>query len=112
MPATSRARPGPPMAACRKRRERQHKRRTAAQETRPRLRHRRRRYPRAADGAGAHHRRRTLAGAAVQKLFENGAPKPVITDPGNELMLRMMRATLGGENVAPEYAPLMREEMG
>ena len=26
-------------------------------------------------------------------------------------MLKMMRATLG-ENVAPEYAPLMREEMG
>ena len=49
--------------------------------------------------------------AAVLKLFANGEPKPVITDPGNELMLRMMRATLG-ENVAPEYAPLMREEMG
>ena len=49
--------------------------------------------------------------AAVLKLFENGEPKPVITDPGNELMLKMMRATLG-ENVAPEYAPLMREEMG
>ena len=46
------------------------------------------------------------------KLFENGEPAPVISDPGNELMLRMMCATLGGENVAPEYAPLMREEMG
>ena len=49
--------------------------------------------------------------AAVLNLFANGTPKPVITDPGNELMLRMMRATLG-ENVTPEYAPLMREEMG
>lgn len=49
--------------------------------------------------------------AAVLKLFENGEPKPAISDPGNELMLRMMRATLG-ENVTPEYAPLMREEMG
>src|SRR5436190_3927229 len=49
--------------------------------------------------------------AAVLKLFENGEPQPAITDPGNELMLKMMRATLG-ENVAPEYAPLMREEMG
>jgi 4-hydroxyacetophenone monooxygenase len=49
--------------------------------------------------------------AAVVKLFWNGEAKPVITDPGNELMLKMMRATLG-ENVAPEYAPLMREEMG
>ena len=49
--------------------------------------------------------------AAVLKLFENGEPKPVITDPGDELMLKMMRATLG-ESVTPEYAPLMREEMG
>ncbi len=49
--------------------------------------------------------------AAVLKLFANGEPKPVIADPGNELMLKMMRSTLG-ENVAPEYAPLMREEMG
>ncbi|WGR93161.1 NAD(P)/FAD-dependent oxidoreductase [Bradyrhizobium sp. ISRA443] len=49
--------------------------------------------------------------AAVLNLFAHGTPTPVITDPGNELMLRMMRATLG-ENVAPEYAPLMREEMG
>jgi 4-hydroxyacetophenone monooxygenase len=49
--------------------------------------------------------------AAVLKLFENGEPTPAISDPGNELMLKMMRATLG-ENVVPEYAPLMREEMG
>jgi hypothetical protein len=31
--------------------------------------------------------------------------------PGDALLLKMMRACLG-ENVAPEYAPLMREEMG
>src|SRR5689334_15956928 len=49
--------------------------------------------------------------AAVLNLFANGQPAPVITDPGDGLMLRMMRATLG-ENVTPEYAPLMREEMG
>ena len=49
--------------------------------------------------------------AAVLKLYEDGEPRPVITDPGNELMLKMMRVTLG-ENVASEYAPLMREEMG
>src|SRR6267142_1376785 len=48
--------------------------------------------------------------AAVLKLFADGEPKPAITDPGDELMLKMMRACLG-ENVAPEYAPLMREEM-
>src|ERR1700692_4489427 len=33
--------------------------------------------------------------AAVLKLFANGEPTPVITDPGNELMLRMVSATLG-----------------
>jgi 4-hydroxyacetophenone monooxygenase len=49
--------------------------------------------------------------AAVVKLFDGGTPKPVITDPGEALLLKMMRACLG-ENVAPEYAPLMREEMG
>src|SRR3954468_14161037 len=42
--------------------------------------------------------------AAILKLFANGEPKPAITDPGNELILKMMRTTLG-ENVAPEYAP-------
>src|SRR6476469_2498170 len=49
--------------------------------------------------------------AAVLQLFGEDNPRPAITDPGNELMLKMMRACLG-ENVAPEYAPLMREEMG
>src|SRR5882724_9412779 len=49
--------------------------------------------------------------AAVLKLYADGEPKPVITDPGNELMLRMMSTTLG-ESVTAEYAPLMREEMG
>jgi 4-hydroxyacetophenone monooxygenase len=49
--------------------------------------------------------------AAVVELFAHGNPQPVITDPGDELMLKLMRACLG-ENVAPEYAPLMREEMG
>ena len=49
--------------------------------------------------------------AAVLKLFVDSEPKPAISDPGDELMLKMMRACLG-ENVAPAYAPLMREEMG
>ncbi|MBV9561012.1 MAG: NAD(P)/FAD-dependent oxidoreductase [Bradyrhizobium sp.] len=48
---------------------------------------------------------------AILKLFARGNPKPVIADPGEELLLKMMRTCLG-ENVAPEYAPLMREEMG
>ncbi|SDO20138.1 4-hydroxyacetophenone monooxygenase [Lutimaribacter pacificus] len=37
--------------------------------------------------------------------------KPAITDPGNELMLRMMRHCLN-EQVPPEYAEMMREEVG
>jgi 4-hydroxyacetophenone monooxygenase len=49
--------------------------------------------------------------AAVLKLFAHGNPKPAITDPGDELILKMMRGCLG-EKVAGEYAPLMREEMG
>ena len=49
--------------------------------------------------------------AAVVKLFARGNPQPVIADPGEGLILKMMRACLG-EKVAPEYAPLMREEMG
>ncbi len=49
--------------------------------------------------------------AATLKLFAHGNPKPVISDPGDELLLKMMRACLG-EKVTPEYAPLMREEMG
>jgi 4-hydroxyacetophenone monooxygenase len=49
--------------------------------------------------------------SAVLHLFANGSPQPVITDPGDALILKMMRACLG-EKVAAEYAPLMREEMG
>ncbi len=37
--------------------------------------------------------------------------QPVINDPGNALMLEMMRWCLG-EDVPPEYAPMMREELG
>jgi 4-hydroxyacetophenone monooxygenase len=48
---------------------------------------------------------------AVVALFCDGNPAPVIGDPGDGLMLRMMSVCLG-ENVAPEYAPLNREEMG
>src|SRR5690606_14517621 len=47
--------------------------------------------------------------AAVEVLSK--PVNPVIGDPGDELMVRMMSATLG-EVVAPEYAPMNREEMG
>ncbi|MDR3483437.1 MAG: NAD(P)/FAD-dependent oxidoreductase [Bradyrhizobium sp.] len=49
--------------------------------------------------------------AAALKLLRDGDAKPVITDPGDDLMRKMMNVTLG-EQVAPEYAPLIREEMG
>ena len=48
--------------------------------------------------------------AAIVDLFKGGDPTPIVTDPGNDLILKMMRACLG-ENVAPEYAALVREEM-
>jgi len=47
----------------------------------------------------------------VVSLFSTGIPSPVITDPGNELIQRMASVCLG-EAVPPEYAPLIREEMG
>ncbi|WP_407159399.1 hypothetical protein [Bradyrhizobium sp. STM 3557] len=45
------------------------------------------------------------------KLFAQGNAQPAIADPGDELILKMMRGCLG-ENVASEYVPLMREQMG
>src|SRR5258708_8786266 len=48
--------------------------------------------------------------AAVLNLFANGVPKPVITDPGNELMLMMMSATLG-QPAAPASSPLVPQQM-
>jgi len=48
--------------------------------------------------------------SAVERLFAEGMPQPAIHDPGNDLMREMMTVCLG-ENVPPEYAPLIREEM-
>jgi len=50
-----------------------------------------------------------IRSAAVEALSQY--KKPVVVDPGDELMHRMMSVCLG-ENVAPEYAGLNREEMG
>ena len=49
--------------------------------------------------------------AAVLKLFANGEPKPVDHRSRRRTDAEDDARTLG-ENVAPEYAPLMREEMG
>lgn len=48
--------------------------------------------------------------AVAFEILRSGDAKPAIHDPGNALMLKMMSVTLG-EEVAPEYAPLIREEM-
>jgi 4-hydroxyacetophenone monooxygenase len=44
-------------------------------------------------------------------FIDNGFPVAAITDPGDEVMAQMMRVCMG-ENVTPEYAPMMREELG
>jgi 4-hydroxyacetophenone monooxygenase len=44
-------------------------------------------------------------------LLSRGLPAPAITDPGDALLKKMMSVCLG-EDVPPEYAPLIREEMG
>lgn len=51
-----------------------------------------------------------IRSAAVALLSRPNAD-PAIGDPGDDLMVEMMRACLG-EKVPPEYAPMMREEMG
>ena len=51
-----------------------------------------------------------LRDAAI-KLFSDAIPDPVIKDPGQELMVQMMRTCLG-EKVPPEYAAMMREQIG
>lgn len=49
--------------------------------------------------------------SAAAAVFADGVPTPVVSDPGPELFHRMMNLFLG-EEVAPEYVPLMREDMG
>src|SRR5688572_19558999 len=48
---------------------------------------------------------------AFEILSRTAGQEPAIKDPGDALMKRMMDACLG-EDVPPEYAPLMREELG
>lgn len=48
---------------------------------------------------------------AAEELLSDSNREPAIQDPGDELMVEMMSVCLG-ENVPPEYAPMMREEMG
>jgi 4-hydroxyacetophenone monooxygenase len=48
--------------------------------------------------------------ARIKELLA-GDITPVVTDPGDELMLRMMRVCLG-EEVDPEYVGMFREDLG
>ncbi|MDG2333768.1 MAG: NAD(P)/FAD-dependent oxidoreductase [Myxococcota bacterium] len=48
---------------------------------------------------------------AAEEAFADLDAPPSITDPGDELMIRMMSSCLG-EQVPDEYAPLIREELG
>jgi 4-hydroxyacetophenone monooxygenase len=49
--------------------------------------------------------------AAACTVFASPESPPAIIDPGNAVILQMMRSCLG-ENVSDEYALLMREELG
>jgi 4-hydroxyacetophenone monooxygenase len=48
---------------------------------------------------------------AAMQLLAGTRPESVICDPGNDLMRKMMSVCIA-ENVPPEYAPMMREELG
>ena len=49
--------------------------------------------------------------AEALRLLTSGRIEPVLKDPDNELLQRMMSVCLG-EAVPPEYGPMVREEMG
>lgn len=61
------------------------------------------------DAGLSHDIQRELRDAAVRTLC--GTAKPVLTDPDDALFLKMMCVCLG-EEVPPEYIPMMREQMG
>ncbi len=45
------------------------------------------------------------------QFIENGFPSPVVTDPGDELMVHMMSVCMG-EKIPSEYSLMMREDLG
>ncbi|MGB3290756.1 MAG: NAD(P)/FAD-dependent oxidoreductase [Burkholderiaceae bacterium] len=62
-------------------------------------------------GAGLSSEARHAILSKASQLIEQGFGEPAIKDPGDALMQRMMNVTLG-EEVAPEYSAMMREELG
>ena len=65
----------------------------------------------AAEDAGLDAPTQAQIRAAAYQLLSQDDLVAAIDDPGDELMLEMMRVCLG-EKVPPEYAPMMREEVG
>jgi 4-hydroxyacetophenone monooxygenase len=55
--------------------------------------------------------RAEIRGAALDLLGGMAGQSPAVYDPGDHLMLEMMRQCMD-ENIAEAYAPMMREEMG
>jgi 4-hydroxyacetophenone monooxygenase len=55
--------------------------------------------------------RAEIRGAALDLLGAMAGRYPAVYDPGDRLMLEMMRQCMD-ENIAEAYAPMMREEMG
>src|SRR5262245_56231168 len=55
--------------------------------------------------------RAEIRGAALDVLGARAGQYPAVYDPGDRLMLEMMRQCVN-ENIAEAYAPMMREEMG
>lgn len=49
--------------------------------------------------------------AAAEDILSDGEARPAISNPDDTLLVRMMSTCLG-EAVPPEYAPMMREQMG
>ncbi|MBM3491799.1 MAG: NAD(P)/FAD-dependent oxidoreductase [Alphaproteobacteria bacterium] len=49
--------------------------------------------------------------AAVELLLARAGERPAVGDPGDALMLEMMRVCMA-EDIAADYAPMMREELG
>lgn len=49
--------------------------------------------------------------AAAENILSDGEARPTMSNPDDALLVRMMSTCLG-EAVPPEYAPMMREQMG
>jgi 4-hydroxyacetophenone monooxygenase len=52
-----------------------------------------------------------IRAATCRLLIEGAGKPPAVVDPGDELMLEMMRACMA-EPIVADYAPMMREELG